>query len=522
MGLRIRKLDTTCHVPRRYRKEAGVVERLARGRFAADLGAHLGHSLSRQAAVVRIKELRVRVIIPASELNEASLSRAWTEAFSRALFTTLAYPAGIGPFDVFRAESVVVFVAGAIRDLLNDTAVGNWRYAEFEEMFRSGVSAATTALLTGWPQLTLPILFELERFGVLEKMLARLDDLTLERLFVTLALPADSPPAPLTIADLIATAKLVLQGPPAKFSTLRGRRFALRLYVRARMGSEPICSPRAVFQMLTALGILLSNDLSLLRSVIQGQPAGSQLPQATTDLLRAVAREVHFAAPSPQLSQLGQVLSDLRIALKIPPPPATGARVRWISTEWCGLFFLTGTLVRLGWVAAWQKLPDFQAGGISPLMAGLALTITGEFGAPPRALEPGVALFSGYLGDPDISHLKKVFQDDPLEARRKVLLAALGSGDGCETWAGAFERLSNHLLGAFRSRIRGFQKSPPESITRMFLQRPGRIRIEEECLRIQPQASTYHVALHIAGLDEAIAAVPWLGERRLEFEIGDL
>lgn len=521
MALRIAHLETTCHIPRSHRANAEIVDRLARGRFARDLDAHLGPSLSRQAAVIRIKQLRIRVIIPASELNEASLSRAWTEAFGRALFTALAYPAGTGPFEIFRAESVAVFVAGAIRDLLNDNAVGNWRYAEFEEVFRAGVSTATTTLLTGWPQLTLPMLFELEHVGTLEKLLARLDDLTLEHLFVTLALPGDSDPAPVTIADLIAMSKLVLRRPPPKLSIVRGRSFALGLYVRAKMANEPIRSPRAVFQILTALGILLSDDLSLLASVIQGEPGG-HLPQPTIDLLQEVAQEVHVRPLSPQLSHLGQVLSDLRVALKISPPASTSALARWISTEWCGLFFLAGTLVRLGWVAAWQNLPEFEAGGISPLIAGMALTITGEFGVLSKALEPGTALFSGYLADPDISHLKEIFQDYPREVRRKVLLAALESDEASETWAGTFERLSDHLLRAFASRIRGFQKSPPKSLTRTFLQRPGRIRIEEERVTIQPQASAYHVALHIAGMDEALAAIPWLGGRRLEFELGDL
>jgi hypothetical protein len=522
MALRICKLETACHVPNRYRNEAAVVDHFARGRFAADLASHLGPSLARQPAIVRIKQLRIRVILPASQLNEASLSRAWTQAFGRALFTALAYPTGTGPVEVFRADSVETFIAGAIRDLLDGRAIGSWQYAEFDELFRSGVNAAAIALLTNWPELTLAILFELECLGALEKMLPRFDDLALERLFVTLASVADNEPPPLTIPDLIVVAKLVLRWPPHRLSALRARGFALQLHVRARMAGEPVRSPHALFHLLTALAILLSDDLSLVASAIRGEAGGRELPRATIDLLQSVAREVHFAQQSLQLSELGQLLSDLRSALKIPAPAPASAAARWLSSDWCGLFFLTKTLVRLGWITAWRQLPDFEAGGISPLLAGIALTITGQFEVPLNALDPGVALFSGYFADPELRHLNKVFQDYPLELRRKVMHAAFGSEESCETWARAFERLANRLLLAFGSDIRGFQKSSPRAITRTFLQRPGRIHIQKGCITIQPQPSAFHVALHIAGMDAAVDSVSWLGGRRLEFEIGDL
>jgi hypothetical protein len=521
MALRIRKLDTACHVPRRYRNEASLVDQFAHGRFAADLAGNLGPSLSRHPAIIRIKHLPIRVIIPASELNEASLSRAWTQAFSRALFTALAYPPGTGPFEVFRADSVANFIAGAIRDLLDGTAAGKWEYAEFEELFRSGVNAASIALLTNWRPLTLPTLCELERTGDLDKLLPRLDDLALEHLFVALAAPADSEPPPLSLADLIASAKFVLRRPPLRLSALGTRALALRLYVHARSVNEPVGSPRAIFYSLMALKILLSDDLTLLASAIRGEHA-KHIQPATIALLQTVAREVHSDPQSLQLSELGRLLSDLRTALKIPPPSATNVPSRWISSDWCGLFFLSSTLVRLGWVTAWRQLPDFHVGGISPLLAGLALTIAGKFETRLEALDPGIALFSGYLADPDLSHLNDVFQKYPLESRQKVMHAALGGEDACETWASTFERLVEHLLRLFALGIRGFQKSSPQGIARTFLQRSGRIRIEDERVTIQPQPSAFHVALRIAGLDAPLDSVPWLGGRRLEFEIDDI
>src|SRR6516162_3124044 len=99
MALRIRKLVTACRVSPRYRQRAELVDRVARGRLAEELAGRLGPGLSRQPAIVRIRHLPVRVIVPGAELDENSLSKAWTEAFTRALFTALAYPSGVGPFE---------------------------------------------------------------------------------------------------------------------------------------------------------------------------------------------------------------------------------------------------------------------------------------------------------------------------------------------------------------------------------------------------------------------------------------
>ena len=204
MGLSIGQFVTTCHVPLRHRNEAELVDRIARGRLAADLAGRLGPSLSRQHAIVRIRLLPIRVIIPGPELNEESVSQAWTVAFTKALFTALSYPPGTGPFEVFQAESLSAFIASAIRDLLDEAALPKWQYAEFEPMLRMGSAAGALALLCEWPDQTRAILLDLAASGALDRMLARFDDLAFERLFTLLAGSADSEPPPLAIADLMA------------------------------------------------------------------------------------------------------------------------------------------------------------------------------------------------------------------------------------------------------------------------------------------------------------------------------
>lgn len=523
MGLRIRKLDTACQVPRRYRNQASVVDQFARGRLALDLAGHLGPSLSRLPAIVRIRHLPIRVIVPPSDLNEGSLSKAWTAAFSRALFTALAYPTGAGPVEVFRADSVERFLAEVIRDLLDGTAAGKWQYAEFQELFRSGVNAASISLLTNWPHVTFPILMELDQLGALDKLLPRLEDLAFERLFVTLAAPADLSPPPLLLADLIAVAKLILRHPPQKAASLRTRAYALRLYLYARRKKEPLPSPRPVFHTLFALALLLSDDFQLLSSVLQGESTAKNIPSATVALLQAFAHQVRSTPESPRLSEFQQLLSTLRSALNVPSPSDVASEeARSISSDWCGLFFLVGTLHRLGWIPAWSKLAEFQSGGISPLLAGLALSITGTLESDIETLDPGLALFAGYFSEPDLSHIRKIFNDFHMDLPQNVLNAAIKNDKTSVTWPGALHELAERLLRAFASGIRGFQRSSPQGVVRTFLARKGRIRIEDERILVQPEPSPFHVALHIAGMDANISSVSWLGRRRLEFEIGEI
>ncbi len=522
MPLRIGQFVTNCHVPRRHQKHVDLVDHLARGRFAADLAGHLGPSLSRQPAIVRIRLLPLRVIIPAGELSEDTLSRAWTQAFSKALFTALAYPAGRGPFEVFRAGSVANFVASAIRDLLEGTARSQWQYAEFEEMFRLGATPAALALLCAWPQQTLGILLELARAGVLGRVLARFDELAMERLFAVLARPVDADPSALSIEDLIAAANLALRHAPEKFVSLRTRSYALRLFVEARERGEPAPSPRALFHSLLALAILLSEDLSFLSPASRDQVASRRLPAAVTAVFQTIAQQARAWPPPAPLAQLSEALNELRGKLNIPASSAAGLAARWVSSEWCGLFFLAGTLEQLGWPAAWKHLSYFQSGGIQCLLAGLALSIANKFEVKPRELEPGIALFSGYGDQPDLAHLHRVFLEYPKSARLEVLRAAAAGEDAAADWAGTFDRLAQVLLQNFAARLRGFRQAQRPAVVRTFLARPGRIRIESDRLVVALEPSPFHVVLHIAGLDSPLDGLSWMGGRRLEFEIGNL
>lgn len=592
MSLKISKLATTCHVPEQLRNVAGAVDQLARHRFARDLGEHLGPGLARQPAIVRIRRLPMRVIIPASELNEDALSLRWRQEFGKALFTALAYPAGVGSIEVFRADTIADFLASAIGDLFDGTASTKWQYAEFESFFRLGSTQAALALICEWPQQTLAVLLHLAEKRALGRLLARFDDGAMDRLFAVLAPSTEAETKTLSVADLITVARLVIEHMPDKTLALRSRAFALNLFVEAQRTSQPLPSPRVLFHALLALAVLMNEDV-FWPGIPRGDSRAGRLPSNVTAILESIARvlaalldkqlskpgipldesrsdqgqsihtailesiggvlreyvqaTVHFDPRNPmhlafggktpgdpqtrnmkitpQLAELDQLLQLLRVELKIPTPSAKPLEVHWISSEWCGLFFLSSTLERLGWVPAWGQLPDFQAGGPACLVAGLALIIAGRFAPAVPSMDPAIALFAGYLHEPDLLHARRVFQKFPVAARLRVLRAALpheGVDQAAESWEGTFERLAETLLRTFASRIRGFRHATRQGIVRSFIARPGRLRIEPDRLVVFPAPSPFNVALHISGMDDPVDSSLRLGRRRIEFELGDL
>ncbi len=72
------------------------MDEVARGPLAWELNAQLGASLDRLPAVIRLKDLRVKLRISSRNLNAAGLANAWARAFTLAIHRALAYPPGDG------------------------------------------------------------------------------------------------------------------------------------------------------------------------------------------------------------------------------------------------------------------------------------------------------------------------------------------------------------------------------------------------------------------------------------------
>jgi len=515
MALRIGLFVSRFRVSKRHQKDAGMIDSFVRERFAADLADHLGPSLSRQPAIVRIRRLKIKLAIPAANFGMDVLSRVWTMEFGRALFTALAYPGDAGPVEVYRAETLAAFIAGAIQALSDGSSDRQWQFREFEPMFRKGRAEGTLALLAEWPRQTLPVLIELERARSLERVLGGLNVLLLERLLSVLDWQTDY--APVFPSGLLAVAKLAARKPPRNAAELRSRAYAIRLFVSAAIDGRPLKSAHALFHSLATLHTLLDID-GWFESYRQLRAFAPTLPGVVADVLERIEREALSSRGPTLLGRLAETIEEIRAAVQAPPPSISAPGARWITSPWCGLFFLCSVLDRLDWPYVWRSLPEFQTGGISPLLAGVLLTLTGQFEEAPQALDPAVALLAGYEGDADLAHLRRVYVEYPEEVRAALLQAADVTGD-TQTWAATFEALASALVARFGSLIRGFRQASRQAIVRGFLAQTGRIRVEKHRIAVYPDPHPFQVALHISSLDAPVESASWLGSRRVEFRL---
>ncbi len=495
MSLAIRKFVTRCHASRRRRSAADLVDRVARERFAAELAQYLGPSLSASGQVVRIRNLSVRVRIPAEELGETALLRVWLDAFGRALFEALAYPAGAGPVETVRAANRAQFLAMFLRDI----AAGGgqrWQYAEFQQFLSGSPTAAILAILRGEPTEILATLAELHAAGALELVLARLDDLALEQLFVAIANQQGVDPTPLSVAHLAAVAKWAMASPPPHGWSFESRRQALRLFVAASKSHGPSLTPRRIYHALLALVYLLeSPDAAALLSADRPSPDAASLASGKWTPAEVISffqntRNTHRAASElASIHALLQALEPLRqLVPSAAASPKSAAVETWVHSDCAGIFLLTA-LVRP------RDLDRFT-------LAGLALSALGLFDPEVKELDPAVALFAGFTGDPDRERMRAAFRET---GRAEEL-----------------DRMAAAAILEFGSRIRGFRKAPRHAVVRQFLARAGRIRVDEERVFVILAPNPFHIALHISGMDGPVERVPWLAGKRVDFHLEGL
>ena len=205
MTLVIRALSTRCHVPRPLEHAVQMVDGAARGTLGTELSARIGPSLDRTSEVVRIRRLPLRVTLRASELTPASLCEAWATAFIRVLFQALACPTGEGPYQVVHYESRARQLAAFIAAVFAGTS-SKWEFASFEGNALAAVPAQVFDLCATSDELR-ELLIALDTERALEPLLLLLDDLALERLFISLA-PSNVSRA-VEAGDIVATAAQV-------------------------------------------------------------------------------------------------------------------------------------------------------------------------------------------------------------------------------------------------------------------------------------------------------------------------
>jgi hypothetical protein len=310
---------------------------------------------------------------------------------------------------------------------------------------------------------------------------------------------------------------LAARNPPRNAAELRSRAYAIRLFVSAAIDGRRLTSAHSLFHSLATLHTLLDID-GWFEPYRELRAFAPKLPGAVADALQRIEREALSSRGPALFRRLAETIEEIRAAVQAPPPSVSAPGTRWIASSWCGLFFLCSVLDRLEWPHVWRRLPEFQIGGISPLLAGVLITLTGQFEEAPQALDPAVALLSGYEGDADLAHLQRIYAEYPEEVRAALLQAAGVTGD-TQTWAATFDALASALVAHFGCLIRGFRQASRHAIVRGFLAQPGRIRVEKYRFAVYPDPHPFQVALHISSLDAPVESASWLGGRRVEFRL---
>lgn len=489
--------------------------------------------------VCRIRRLPLQLTLRGSELDRETFARAWATAFAEALRRALVRPEGLPGLDLVRVESRAAWLARALVDLVDDTARGRWEYEEFHAVLERPFGEAVLALLASAPAEVVPTLVALQARGALDRLLARLDDLALERLFVLVADVVGVAEVRLDVPGALAVARAAVAHAGALAGDgLDGRRSALRLFVAlAREGGLDRVTPRTpreVYLTLAALMALLRvvGDAvptpERLAAILGRRPADGWHPAVATLLERIAALAAPAAGPAGQRTRraveaLIAALVELQQALPAAARPALDRPSRRFVSDYAGLLLLAGTLERLAWPEALlgaRVVAEDPRRRRTALLAALGLAALGRLDAASIALEPAVALFAGWTEEPDPGAVRRLLDGGSVEVRRELLATlAVERAAAAQDWPATLDAIADELVRHFVARVRGFRRASPAFARKHFLALPGTIDVAAEAMSVRLRPAPYLAALRVSGLDEPIAAVSWLGGRRLEIHL---
>lgn len=543
MTLTVRRLATECRVPRTLDRVAAMADRVARDRLPGELGARLGPSLDPIEGIVRVRRLPLRVALPAAGLDEATLVAAWAKTFVRRLFQALACPSGVGPFQIARYASRADELAALVRDALAGIAAQAWQYVSFrssgviedprrvfdlcesasalrellDALARCSRSSAQTASMHSSVDSSIDDRAEVsegalsssatlcgawvEHDSVLDALLLHLDDLALERLFIRLSQigPATGE---LTIDDVLEAMAVAMRIAGGGTNALRRwersgdtrdtcvRRLALRAWVVAQRTDDAIAStrtPRTFFYgLLAAVQLVESPSLVTRARESIEQITGRRVPAAVEGFFATLRRD---GVIPPSLREAIVRFAESHVAPEIVAAAKEDEEATWITSDVAAIFLLAPLVVRLGWMRLRREMGSRE---FSTLLLEVAERIAGH--EDRDNVDPAVRLFAGV-------EIADAFPTDASELAEEMVA---------------------EILTEFRLCIRGFRNASRDAIARQFLRKPGRIRVDERRITVVLDRSPYHIALHIAGLDEPVAELEWIGGRSLELVLEGL
>lgn len=557
--MRIARFIVRCRAPRRVRVRAEAVDRAVRGAVVPALGRRMA-GWSEVPGVVRIRQLRVQLRLSVHELAGGRFGDALAAAILAALGAALRGEAG----EIIRAPDRGRWLARFIADWIGGRGEEGWAYAEFAALRASPPGAALIRLAENESPALAAALAELQAQGRLARIMAACSGAELIRLGAALSPTYGEQPTPRDLLPLAAW----MAGAGASALMEAGARLATAAPALAFWLAEPAARRFTIAQIqdgLRALEILCAHVASHPWGEPPGPPvhSGGSHPPIATDLESATPRitgralrfrplilPLHlpdsitawlrgvFAsetqAHDPEFIRLLATLAERHPstaqptsppsvpAIPSPPPPPIPATVpAWQETSAAGLLMLVAIIERLDWRARALALP----GGAEAwpfVCAGLAQTTLGRPPAPRDRLDPAVAIFAGWFGEPESAALLR-FVGAPPGGGPSRFVAALEvvAETPPRIWADAFQVLAAALLRAFADRLPGFSASSRPFLLKNFIELPGRLLVEENRVRVKIDFAPHWPVLRLAGADRPVEAPSWFGGRRLDIQLAD-
>lgn len=517
MTLSINKLNTHCRFPKGSERFRGVAEDAARGPLASELRAQLGPSLDRLPPVVRLNELRVKVKIPARNLNAFTLANEWARAFTLALHQSLARPPGDGATYSRRYESEIAYKAALLCHIIRNGVCSSWEFPELARWLGHSASGALVGILLSDRKNIAGAIAELQHAGLVERLLALCDESALEDVMLALG-PESETAAPMTLEALIeiGSAACIVGGVFGRW-TLSSRRQAIRLWARTgcRVPLQSLWHGLRLLQKLLEIPSLLTSfDCTLL---VDSTPFPSWCD-------RLVIQAAHTSRETKRPKQLSSPHAELLAVLEalrpLVPSAANSASVHssasWIVSDSAGILLLLSIARRLD-LWRFAHTPEFiKFGGpraLSFLLAGIGMNLLGPWNRM-ASVEPAVATFAGILEQPDIQGMQQFFSSANVDAVRDLVRA--------KTWAETLDAAASVMAHTFAALVRGFRTASRESIVRQFIRVPGRILIEESRVLVVLAPNPWAVALRLSGMDDRLPRIEWLDYRSVEFVLEGL
>lgn len=486
MPLAIDTLAIRCRSAPERRDVTSDIEHWTRRSFESSLAAHLGPSLDRLNGIHIIRRLEVRLRLTSRDWTQSRFLESACQAFSEALFRTLAFPASANPSQRAHYEDSITWRAAFIRWLALRDRNQAWHFDLPPELSQLETKSAALLVLLEEPASIVELLHRLQAHGTLAHLAAQWNDLALERIFLAIgSARLDHAPNVPEIETAFEALRTALRVNPPHGTGFASRRHALLVFAAAAFDT----TPRTVFHILQAARSMLEASRASAVTIIEsGQPEG----------ISVWRRALESAKYTHEWQTISNQLAQTHIATATP----SAAESEWIRSNNAGVFLLAPMVLALGW-RPMQAPRAFES-----ILAAIFQSALAEFDPSEPRFDPAASLAAGLGIEPSIADIRALLAAVHLEE-----ICRAWQLDPVRDWPAFLKQARAKLLRKLGSRVRGFRQAQPDAITRAFIKIPGRIEITKDHIRVLLAAAPYLVALHISGYDGDQPAIPWLAPR---------